>query len=277
MQSRRLARVLAIHDLCVFGRCSLSVVAPVLSARGVQCCSLPTALLSAPTNYRDGTMLNLAPEAPAILSHLRATGAEFDAVFSGFLADTVQAEFVEEVFDAFPNALRVVDPVLGDGGKLYRTMDEGMAAAVRRLAEKAHIITPNVTEAAVLLGLAPNKVPYVEEDARKWLDALSLDGERSVVITGISFDRFGEIAVGWVRKGASGLFRHARTGGDYPGTGDLFASYMLAEMLHGAPLSAAAKTAAGFVASCAAFTAGRGTDIKEGLLFEDILRNKPTL
>jgi pyridoxine kinase len=241
----------------------------------VQCCPLPTALLSTPTNYPGATILNLSAEAPAILAHLRELGAGFDAVYSGFLADPAQAEFVEEAYSAFPDALRVVDPVLGDKGKLYRTMDETMAGAVRRTAEKAHIITPNVTEAAVLLGLPANKAPYVEADARKWLSELSLGDKRSVVITGLSFDKPNESFVGWARQGASGLFRHAKTGGDYPGSGDLFTSFMLAEMLHGAPLSAAAKDASGFVASCAAFTAGRGTDVKEGLLFEDILRNKP--
>jgi len=259
----------------VFGRCSLSAVAPVLSARGVQCCSLPAALLSAPTNYADATILVLTKEVGAILEHLLAVGAEFDAVYSGFLADKTQAAFIEEAFEAFPNALRIVDPVLGDHGKLYRTMNEGMAEAVRRLAEKAHIITPNVTEAAVLQGLPPGKTPYDERDAKKWLATLSYDGSRSTIITGLSFDRHSEIAVGWARQGASGLFRHARTGGDFPGTGDLFTAFMLAEILHGAPLSAAAKDAAGFVASCAAFTAGRGTDAREGLLFEDILKNKP--
>jgi pyridoxine kinase len=240
----------------------------------VQCCPLPTALLSAPTNYPGGTMLNLAPEAPAVLRHLLALGTEFDAIYNGFLADPAQAAFVEEVYEAFPRALRVADPVLGDGGKLYRTMDEAMVAAVRRLAAKAHIITPNVTEAAALLGLAPNKTPYVEEDARKWLNELSGSDARLVVITGLSLGKPGEVFVGWARQGANGIFRHARTGGEYPGTGDLFTSYMLADLLHGAPLSAAAKAAAGFVASCAAFTAGRGTDTREGLLFEDILRNK---
>ncbi|MCL2003222.1 MAG: PfkB family carbohydrate kinase [Oscillospiraceae bacterium] len=275
MKTRRLPRVLSVHALPVFGRCSISVVAPVLSARGVQCCSLPTALLSTPTNYAGATILSLSSEAPAVLSHLRSLEMGFDAIYSGFLADGAQADFIEEIYAAYPDALRVVDPVLGDRGRLYRTMDGTMAAAVRRLSQKAHIITPNVTEAAVLLELPPDKTPYTEEDAKKWLNELSRKGASSVVITGLSFDRRSEIFVGWARQGASGLFRHAKTGGDYPGAGDLFTSFMLAELLHGAPLSAAAKDASGFVASCAAFTAGRGTDVKEGLLFEDILRNKP--
>jgi pyridoxine kinase len=219
-------------------------------------------------------MLNLYGESPAILTHLLSLEVEFDAIYSGFLADPGQAEFIGDIFEAFPGALRVVDPVLGDKGKLYRTMDGEMVSAVRRLAEKAQIITPNVTEAAVLQGFPPDKTPYTEADARTWLDALSLEGSRSAVITGLSFDKMVEMAVGWVRKGASGLFRHSRTSGDYPGTGDLFTSFLLGGLLHGAPLSAAAKDAAGFVASCAAFTAGRGTDVKEGLLFEDILLNK---
>jgi pyridoxine kinase len=275
MQNRRTPRVLAIHDLCVFGRCSLSVIAPVLSARGVQCCSLPTALLSAPTNYEGGTFLPLSQEGPGILKHLISSGAGFDAVYSGYLADGAQAAFVEEVFEAFPKALRVVDPVLGDHGKLYRSIDEPLVDAMRKLADKANVITPNVSEAAVLLGLPPGKTPYTEGDVKKWLGDLSGNGTRSVVMTGLSLDKRNETVVGWSRQGSSGMFRHTRTSEDYPGAGDLFTSYMLAELLHGALFTAAAKAAAGFVASCAVFTAGRRTDKREGLLFEDILKNKP--
>ena len=275
MQTKRLPRVLAIHDLCVFGRCSLSAVISVLSARGAQCCPLPAALFSAPANYEGGTALSLAGELPRVVSHLRGMGTRFDAVYTGFLAGEAQAGFAEEVLDAFPDALAVVDPVLGDRGKLYRAVDETMAAAMVRLAGKARIITPNVTEAAILLGLPPGSAPRDEADAVKWLNALAADGSRAAVLTGLSFDRDGQIAVGWAGGDGAGLFCHPRAGGDYPGTGDLFASYMLAELLYGAPLPAAAEAAAGFVAGCAAVTAARGAEVKEGLLFEEVLRNKP--
>jgi pyridoxine kinase len=238
----------------------------------VQCCPLPTALLSAPANYEGCTLLGLTGEMPRVLRHLRSLGTRFDAVYSGFLADGEQAHAVEEAFAAFPDALRVVDPVLGDNGKLYRTTGAPTVDAVRRLAAQAHIITPNVTEAAVLLGKDAGSAPAGEADAKAWLNALTADTPRSAVLTGLTSEKRGEAVVGWAKKGASGLIRHQRTAVDYPGAGDLFTSRLLAEMLYGAPLSAAVKTAALFVRDCAAFTAGRGADPKEGLLFEGVLR-----
>jgi pyridoxine kinase len=267
MRTKRLPRVLAIHDLCVYGRCSLSVISPVLSARGVQCCPLPTALFSAPTNYEGNFSLTL-PGRP-ILQHLISLETGFDAIYSGFLAGEEQAGLVEEAFEAFPDALRVVDPVLGDSGKLYRTMNAGMVKAVRRLAGKAHLITPNVTEAAILLGETPSGKPSGDEESKEWLSALAQG--RSVVMTGLSCG--GDIGIGWTEHGKTGLFRHPRTEGGFHGTGDLFAAYLLAELLYGAPLASAAGSAAGFVSGCTELTAANGADPKEGLLFEPLLRN----
>lgn len=272
MQSCRLPRVLAIHDLCVFGRCSLSVIGSVLAARGAQCCPLPTALLSTPTNYEGNTLFDLSGELPDILRHLCAIGTCFDAVYSGFLATTGQAALVETAFEMAPEALRVVDPVLGDNGKLYRTMDASMISAVRSLAEKAHLITPNVTEASVLLGGDPNHFPADENEARSWLEALSLNGSRSVVLTGLSFVNPDEITVGWTEHGAYGFTSHPRSGGSYPGTGDLFTAYLLSERLNGVSLAYATAAAARFVSRCAALTVERGTPPEEGLLFEEMLR-----
>jgi pyridoxine kinase len=240
----------------------------VLSARGVQCCPLPTAILSAPANYEGHSVFSLTEQFPPILRHLASLNTEFDAVYSGYLAGEEQAAFVEEVFEAFPNALRVTDPVLGDRGKLYRTMGGGMVNAIRRLSKKAHIITPNVTEAAILLGKPPSALPHSDEETKNWLHALTETYSQSAVITGLS----GETAVGWAKDGENGIFCHPRTKGDFHGTGDLFTACLLAQLLHDTPLSDAAKTAAEFVADCTALTAERGADAKEGVLFEGVLK-----
>ena len=273
MLPKPLPRVLAIHDLCVFGRCSLSVISPVLSARGVQCCPLPIAIYSAPANYEGNAVFPLTEQLPSILRHLTSINPHFDAIYSGFLSDERQAAFVEEVFRTFPDALRVVDPVLGDRGKLYRGITDGMVAAMRRLVQKAHLITPNVTEAAILLGKSPSEVPHDEKDATEWLDKLSKTGPESVLLTGLLCGKPGEMLVGWAKQNNAGFLSHPEIKGDFHGTGDLFTAYLLAEFLCGASLDAAAKSAAEFVADCCAFTAERGADGRAGVLFEGVLKS----
>ena len=145
--------VLAIHDLPGFGRAALSVIVPVLSTLGVQTVALPTAVLSTHTGGL-GTPAKLANPGygPAALEHYHRLGVKFDCIYSGYLADAAQAKLVEQAFELWPRAFKVVDPVLGDGGRLYSGLGADMVPAMYSLCSKADLIVPNVTEAALLLG-----------------------------------------------------------------------------------------------------------------------------
>ena len=145
--------VLAIHDLPGFGRAALSVIVPVLSALGVQAVALPTAVLSTHTGGL-GTPAKLADPAygPAALAHYHQLGIKFDCIYSGYLADAAQAKLVQQAFELWPRAFKVVDPVLGDGGRLYSGLGADMVPAMYDLCSHADLIVPNVTEAALLLG-----------------------------------------------------------------------------------------------------------------------------
>ena len=145
--------VLAIHDLPGFGRAALSVIVPVLSTLGVQTVALPTAVLSTHTGGL-GTPAKLANPGygPAALEHYHRLGVKFDCIYSGYLADAAQAKLVEQAFELWPRAFKVVDPVLGDGGRLYKGLGADMVPAMYNLCSKANLIVPNVTEAALLLG-----------------------------------------------------------------------------------------------------------------------------
>ena len=145
--------VLAIHDLPGFGRAALSVIVPVLSCLGVQAVALPTAVLSTHTGGL-GTPAKLSNPGygPAALAHYQRLGLRFDCIYSGYLSDPTQAKLVEQAFELWPHALKVVDPVLGDGGRLYKGLGTEMVPAMYNLCSKADLITPNVTEAALLLG-----------------------------------------------------------------------------------------------------------------------------
>ena len=125
--------VLCIHDLPGFGRAGLSVIVPVLSALGAQAVAVPTAVLSTHTGGL-GTPAKLANPGygPAALEHYRRLGLRFDCIYSGYLADASQAKLVERAMDLWPDALTVVDPVMGDHGRMYRGLAPEMVPAKRR-------------------------------------------------------------------------------------------------------------------------------------------------
>ncbi|MDL2273576.1 pyridoxamine kinase [Oscillospiraceae bacterium OttesenSCG-928-G22] len=268
-------RVLAIHDLSGFGRCSLAVIAPIISAMGVQCCQLPTAFLSTHTGGFTGfTFHDMTDEMPKILEHYKTLELEFDAIYSGFLGSMRQTEIVADCISSLrtEKMLALIDPVMGDHGKPYRTYTPEMLSGMGTLADMADVITPNLTEAAILLGVPYEKAPDDEAGMREWLTALSRNGERSVVVTGLSFSE-GTVGCGYFEResGKSGFSFRPYVGDSYPGTGDVFASALLASLLSGIPLPAAVDIAAGFVYDCCEVTFAAGTPRREGVAFEPLL------
>lgn len=268
-------RVAAIHDLSGFGRCSLTVAIPVLSAMGVQCCPLPTAFLSTHTGGFEGfTFLDMTGEMPKVAAHWRDLGLRFDAVYSGFLGSERQIGTVEAFLRDFrgPETLVVVDPVMGDHGRVYQTYTEALCAGMARLAGHADVITPNLTEAALLLGTAYEDLPAGERGLREIAGALSLGGRRSVVLTGASLspDYTGAVCF----DAATGRTEAVQTpyiAHEFHGTGDVFASVLTGALVKGAPLAKAARQAAEFVLACAERTAAEGLSLREGVDFEPLL------
>ena len=158
-------RVAAIHDMSGFGRCSLTVAIPILSAMGVQCCPLPTAFLSTHTGGFEGfTFLDMTDEMSKVADHWASLGLTFQAVYSGFLGSERQIGVVEDFIRRFrgPDTVVVVDPVMGDYGRVYQTYTAAMCSGMARLAELADVITPNLTEAALLLGQPYETLPAGE-------------------------------------------------------------------------------------------------------------------
>ena len=222
-------RVAAIHDLSGFGRCSLTIVMPVLSAMGVQCCPLPTAVLSTHTGgFQENTFLDLTDQMGPVMTHWKAEGVTFDAVYTGFMGSPEQIALTGAFIRKFkrPECRVLVDPVMGDHGKAYRTYTPEMCREMANLAALADVITPNRTEAALLLGEDYEAVRLDrEEDCRRWCEALSQEGRRSVVLTGVSLmeDTIGAACfdreTGRVEFAAAPLVE-----GLFHGTGDLFTS-----------------------------------------------------
>ena len=276
MENKRPPRVAAIHDISGFGRCSLTVVLPVLAAMGAQCCPMPTAYLSAQTAFPKSdraVFLDMTDQLERTGSHWQELNVQFDAIYSGFLGSEAQIGLLGEFIRKFrgKDTLVVVDPVMGDWGKPYRTYTPDLCRRMGELAEHADVITPNLTEAAILLGEEYDPAPG-EDKVRAWLERLSLKGARSVVITGVSpapgmvgaacFDRAtGEMSVPSTQEVPVA----------YSGTGDLFSSVMLGALLRGESLHQATALAVEFVQKCAAFTQTLDGDRREGVLFERLL------
>ncbi len=269
--------VAAVHDLSGMGRCSLGVVLPVLSAMGCRCSSLPTAYLSANTIFPPSghfVFRDLTDEMAGSLEHWGELDCAFDALYSGFVGSERQIAVVSDFFCRFKseNTLILVDPVMGDWGKPYRTYTPEMCRKMGALAELADVITPNMTEAAILLGEDYENAPKTPEGLEDWLRRLSLGGKRSVILTGIRPEA-GLVGAGcYNRDGGRVSFTAAKEVPiEFPGTGDLFASVALGGLLRGESLEDAAHRAVEFVSRCARETKALGTPVRHGVQFETLL------
>ncbi|MGN0627294.1 MAG: pyridoxamine kinase [Oscillospiraceae bacterium] len=270
---KRPARVAAIHDLSGFGRCSISVILPVLSAMGVQVCPVLTAVLSAHTGgLGDVVFRDLTDYIHPTLEHYKKLGIDFEAVYSGFLGSEEQVGSCLEFFKAYPNALKVVDPVMGDNGKAYKTCGESLQKGMKELVAVADLITPNKTEAAMLLGESYNTSPMSRSEARSLLLRLSRLGPKCVVVTGVELAS-GELAnIGY--DGENGSFWYVPceyVPVSYPGCGDIYASVLTGAMLGGASLPIAMGKATAFAELCVKTTFSYGSDPRYGVMLESVL------
>lgn len=269
----RIPKVAALHDLSCFGRCSLAVIAPVLSVMGAQCCPLPGTVLSTHTGgYGIPARTDLTEQMAGALRHWGELGLSFDGVYTGYMASLEQIRLAADWVDALrgPGGLVVADPVLGDHGRLYTAITGEMAAAMGELCRRADVITPNLTEAALLLGLPPHAL--LEQGGEELARRLSREGTRSVVVTGVTPGP-GLTGAAWFDRatGRSGTVSAPRAEGQFPGTGDLFAAVLTGGLMRGEGLEESAARAADFVSRCAARTLALGTPAREGVAFEPLL------
>ena len=268
-------RVAAIHDMSGFGRCSLTVAMPILSVMGLQCCPLPTAFLSTHTGGFQGfTFLDMTDEIPRVAAHWKTLDLHFQAIYSGFLGSARQIGMVEDFIRDFrrEDTVVVIDPVMGDHGRVYQTYTPDMCAGTARLAERADVITPNLTEAALLLDLSYDALPTGERGCLEIAERLSLEGRRSVVLTGASAaPECTGAACFDARTGRAQMIQTRRVPREFHGTGDVFASVLTGALVQGESLPAATRLAVEFVRVCGERTAAEGLPMREGVDFEPLL------
>lgn len=268
---RNQLRVAAIHDLSGFGRCSLSVIMPVLSTMGIQCCPVPTAILSTHTGgFEDIVIRDLTDYIEPTLSQYKKIGIEFDAVYSGFLATTEQIDHCLKFFSEYSGSLKIVDTVMGDHGKAYRTCTPELCRRMNELVDIADVITPNLTEAAMLLG-EEYPLEMTAATARSWLARLC-ERVRIAVITGVPLKDGTTVNIGCDRN-SSGFWRidWDYVPASYPGTGDIFASVLTGSLLKGDSLPIAMNRATEFSQIAIKNTYSYGTEARNGVMFEQVL------
>jgi pyridoxine kinase len=241
-------RIAAVHDLCGYGKCSLGVAIPVLSAAGCDVCPVPTSLFSAHTRFPVFHMHDTTSMLEPYLDAWVAEGIELDAIYSGFLGAAEQVGAIKRLYREHPQALRIVDPVMGDGGKKYLTYTDELCAAMGELVDGADVLTPNLTEASIITGIPYEGQDVSEDYVRKMLDMLVERGAKTVVIKGIVHE--GEQVIRNYVGGRDLAFEEVSSEllpYMLHGTGDLFASALLAAVMAGRSLYDAVDFAGTFV------------------------------
>lgn len=241
-------RVLTMQDISCVGQCSATVALPILSACGMEACILPTALLSTHTGgFGKPAVVHFDGALTDIWRHWLDNGITFDAILVGYLGSLAAVKAAGEIFDRLlaPGGVAIVDPAMADNGKLYSGFDEEYARSIGALAERADVILPNVTEAAILSGL-----PYQEKIDINYVNHL-LDGlhHPCAVLTGVDFAE-GSIGVVLREGTVQQEYRHKRIGKGCHGTGDIFAAVFTGALMQGKNRLDAAKIAADFTCRC---------------------------
>jgi pyridoxine kinase len=264
-------RIAAVHDLCGYGKCSLGIAIPVLSAGGCDVCPVPTSLFSAHTRYPVFTMHDTTSILSDYLDAWEKEGVDIDAIYSGFLGSAEQVAIIQRLYLTYGHALRIVDPVMGDGGKAYPTYTPELCEAMGGLVKGADVLTPNLTEAAIMTG-----IPYVGQDIEEatvklLIEALLAKGAKHVILKGV------EPGDGTVRNyiaGDDGTFEyieHDLLPQRLHGTGDLYCSTLTAGIMAGYGLRDAAYFAGEFVRSAIIVTKEQPDYEMRGVSFELIL------
>ncbi|MEG0570479.1 MAG: pyridoxamine kinase [Oscillospiraceae bacterium] len=263
-------RVAAIHDLSGFGRCSLSVISPILSVMGVQSVAVPTAVFSTHTGgFSDVVMRDLTSYILEALNHYKKNNIDFECVYTGFLGSKEQIAHCKEFIMEYKDALAVVDPVMGDNGRAYRTYSKEMCDGIVELVKMADLITPNKTEMFMLLKEQYSPSPLTHSQAKSYLARLGELGPSQIIVTGIELADMTINNIGYDKNTNS--FWRVRCNYvpvSYPGTGDIFASIVVASVLSGESLPIAMEKATRFLELSIKTTFSYGSETRCGVMLE---------
>lgn len=271
----RIKRVAAIHDISCIGKCSLTVALPIISAGGIECSVIPTAVLSTHTGgFENYTFKDLTDEILPIANHWKSLNVKFDSIYTGYLGSIAQVEIVKETIKqlADENTLVLVDPVMADFGSLYKNFDNSFPAEMLKICKTADVITPNITEACLLTNTPYISGPYAKEFVESLIEKLKSVCDKKIVLTGVYFDneKLGVATYDNETKKINYCFTEKHEG-VYHGTGDIFACVLLTALLNGKSLETAASIAQKITSEAIKITKEEKTDVRFGVRFESQL------
>ena len=266
-------RIVTVQDISAVGKCSLTVALPIISAFGVECAVMPTAVLSTHTQFTGFTFHDLTGEMEPIYSHWKKEGLGFDAVYTGYLGSFEQIELVENMFEALRDEKTelIVDPAMADNGKLYYGFTPEFALRMAKLCGKADLILPNLTEACFMLG-----EPYPESYDRAYiqdlLKRLCALGAKKAALTGVSYEK-GKLGVEMYDSETDSFFTYfnEHLPVAFHGTGDIFASSVVGARNCGMDFEEALKVAVDYTLECIRLTMADPEHRNYGVNFEEAI------
>lgn len=265
-------KIAVINDISGFGRCSAAVSLPIISYLGAQCCPVPTSIFSNHTGFPHFFFDDYTDRMPEYISNWKKLGLSFEGIATGFLGSAEQIQIVKEFIKEFAkeDTQILIDPVMGDNGKLYSTYTEELCREMKKLTALADILTPNLTECCKLTDTPYKDCGWKKKELSAMAQALSAQGPERVVITGI---RQGEFIANYIyEKGKEPKWiRTHRVGTERSGTGDVFASVIAADAVNGVAFAKSVKKASGFVKRCIQRSIELEIPKTDGVCFEEIL------
>lgn len=268
----RQKKIAVINDISGFGRCSVAVAMPIISMMKIQCCPVPTSIFSNHTGFPQFFFEDYTEKMQEYIDNWKKLGLEFEGITSGFLGSEQQIEIVRKFIHDFrtQRTTVVIDPVMGDYGKLYPTYTDGMCQAMKALLRDADILTPNLTEACILTDTPYHDGSWRIVELKALAQKLSKEGPEKVVITGIRQKEF--VANLVYQKGCrTRILRTHRVGTERSGTGDVFSSIIAADAVNGVPFDTSVKKASNFVKKCIIRSEELGIPRTDGVCFEELL------
>lgn len=265
-------KLAVINDISGFGRCSITVSLPIVSYLGVQCCPVPTSIFSNHTGYPQFFFDDYTDRMPEYIDNWKKLGLTFEGIATGFLGSARQIQVVKKFIKEFSkkDTQIIIDPVMGDYGKLYPTYTEELCQEMKKLVSHADIVTPNLTECCKLTDMSYKDTGWKKKELYNMAEQLSEQGPEKVVITGI---RQGEFIANYIyEKGKEPkLIRTHKVGTERSGTGDVFAAVIAADSINGVPFDKSVKKASGFVKKCILKSIELDIPRTDGVCFEEIL------
>lgn len=264
-------RMALINDITGFGRCSATVEIPVISALKVQCCLIPTSILSNHTGYPSFYFDDYTDRMEKYIDEWKRLNLSFDGISTGFLGSAEQINIVKDFIKQFKSndTTVIVDPVMGDNGRVYQTYTDEMCRLMKELVGLADIITPNITEACILTDI-PYHDKWHKNELEELAERLMETGPGRIVITGIQQGSY--IANYCCETDSDGFFiKTMCSGRQRSGTGDIFASIISADAVNGTDFKTSVRKASSFIKKCIQKSDELDIPIKDGVCFEELL------